>query len=88
MSIGVVSQNGHIAYGIKRYLIDLATEVDNLSLDDTPGSEAYCIENGKMYILTNRHRWTEKLGNTGSGSGAGGTTDGPLSDPEILSQLY
>ena len=62
----IVSQSGHIAYGIKEYICDLESDISQLSISDVPGSEAFCIENGKTYILNNSHNWVVKIASSES----------------------
>lgn len=59
----ITSQSGHTAYGLKYYVCDLTSDIDLLDITDTPGSEAYCIDNGTTYILSNSHEWKVKTSN-------------------------
>ena len=56
----IVSQSGHISYGLKHYVCDLDSDINNLPITDIAGSEAYVIDSGKTYILSNSHEWTIK----------------------------
>lgn len=48
----------------KKYILDSDSDLSNLpALEEcAPGSEAYSIESGKTFILSNAGEWAEKLG--------------------------
>ena len=56
----IVSQSGHTSYGLKHYVCDLDSDINNLPITDIAGSEAYIIDSGKTYILSNSHEWKIK----------------------------
>ena len=62
----VVSQSGHTSYGLKQYVCDLDSDINNLPITDIAGSEAYVIESGETYILSNAHEWKVKRSSSSS----------------------
>ena len=62
----VVSQSGHTSYGLKHYVCDLDSDINNLPITDIAGSEAYVIESGETYILSNAHEWKVKRSSSSS----------------------
>ena len=63
----IINQSGHIAYGLKEYVCDYESDVNNLSLDDVPGSTAFIIENSKVYMMNNQHKWVDISGSNIAG---------------------
>lgn len=41
--INLLSQSGHQGYGIKEYVLDTPTDLDNLPVTDKAGSTAFII---------------------------------------------
>ena len=57
MAISIIEQNGTVAYGLKEYNVDTEDNLDDLTVEATPGSQAFVIETGDKYILNNSHEW-------------------------------
>ena len=47
----IIKQNGHVSYGIKKFVADTVTDIENISLDCKMGSEVKVINTGDIYIL-------------------------------------
>jgi len=58
----LITQNGnHIAHGIKKFCADNASDIETAPTEGiVPGSEIFCIENSKTYILSSEKVWEEK----------------------------
>lgn len=59
--IHITKDQNHIAYNIQEYMLDFATDVENLPLVDcAPGSAAYVIETGDIYIKNGQKEWVKQ----------------------------
>ena len=54
-----MSQSGHTAYGLKEFALDTPEDLNNLPIDITPGSIAFIISTGSVYMLNNQSEWVE-----------------------------
>ena len=64
----LVSQSGHITYGIKEYVCDTVADLNTLPIDGKAGSTAYIIEDSTTYILNSKHEWKKKKNFNNGGS--------------------
>lgn len=57
-----VTQNGnHIAHGIKKFAADAVSDIESAPTEGIAiGSEIFCIENSKTYVLSSEKVWEEK----------------------------
>lgn len=67
----IVKQNGHISYGIKKFVADTVKDIDDISLDCKMGSEVKVIATGDIYILNSKYEWVKQK----SSSAGGGSQD-------------
>lgn len=58
--IELISQSGHIAYGLKRFVVDEPADINNLSIDEKMGSTAYVISTGDIYMINSRGQWIQQ----------------------------
>lgn len=61
---------GHEVANTYRFIIDTATELADVPTNVAVGSEAWCIENSKKYMLNGSGVWTEVNFKSGGGSGS------------------
>lgn len=80
MAIRLNKTGDHIQQGTVEYTADAASDIAALPTGVTPGSECFCIEESKTYILNNSKEWKEKKQGSGGGSGGGGGTSYPSAD--------
>lgn len=57
--INPISINGKPVYGIYEYLCDYETDVEKLPTGAAPGSTAYVVETGDIYILNGLKKWVK-----------------------------
>lgn len=57
--INLLSQSGHQGYGIKEYVLDTLTDLDNLPVTDKAGSTAFIISTSQIYMINSRGEWKE-----------------------------
>lgn len=55
--ITIMSQSGKATAYLKELVADTLEDILNLPTDIAPGSTAYCIENGAVYILGGDKQW-------------------------------
>ena len=70
--ISIISNSGHVAHGIKEFVLDTQNDLENLPVDIQAGSTAKVIETGISYILNSQGEWSQDMSASGSGSGAPG----------------
>ena len=70
--ISIISNSGHVAHGIKEFVLDTQNDLENLPVDVQAGSKAYIIETGMSYILNSQGEWSQDMSASGNGSGAPG----------------
>ena len=70
--ISIISNSGHVAHGIKEFVLDTQNDLENLPVDIQAGSTAKVIETGVSYILNSQGEWSQDMSASGSGSGAPG----------------
>ena len=80
MAIRLNKTGDHIQQGTVEYTADAASDIAALPTGVTPGSECFCIEESKTYILNNNGEWKEKKQGSGGGSGGGGGSSYPSAD--------
>lgn len=56
----LISQSGHVSYGVKEYVCDTMADLNLLPIDGKAGSQAYVIEEGLTFILNHKGEWKEK----------------------------
>lgn len=57
----VVRQGGRTDYNYKEYMLDSEDELQTLSVAEAcPGSVAYIVTTGTVYILSNAKEWEEQ----------------------------
>lgn len=57
--INPLSVNGKPVAGIHEYLCDTAEDVKQLPTGAAPGSTAYVVETGDVYILNGLKKWVK-----------------------------
>lgn len=57
--INLLSQSGHQGYGIKEYVLDTPTDLDNLPITDKTGSTAFIISTSQVYMINSKGEWRE-----------------------------
>ena len=57
--INTISNSGHIAHGLKDYVIDEKADLQNLPIDVPMGSTAFCIEDSSIYMINSSGEWVE-----------------------------
>lgn len=59
--IYVVTQGGRTDYNYKEFFVDTVTDKDDIDVTTCcPGSVAYIISTGAVYILNNEKEWIEQ----------------------------
>ena len=57
----LLRQGGRVDYNYKEYYLDTEDELSLIPVADCcPGSIAYIIENGKVYMLNSENQWKEQ----------------------------
>mgnify|MGYP003294720337 CR=1 FL=1 len=59
--IHIYSNSDKIAYGVKRYIADFISDIAQLPSNDTPGSEAFVIEDSSTYVLNGQKQWIRSI---------------------------
>ena len=62
MGINDYSSNGHIAYGIKEFVIETKEDLNLLPLNCQLGSAALCLGDGKVYFYSPKQKKWVSLG--------------------------
>ena len=57
--INLLSQSGHQGYGIKEYVLDEPSDLDNLPVTDKMGSTAFIISTSQVYMINSKGEWKE-----------------------------
>ena len=58
--VNTLSINGKPIYGINEYICDEEADLEDLNNSDClPGSTAYIIETGNVYILSGKIEWVK-----------------------------
>ena len=70
--INVVSTSGHTTYGIKEFVLDTESDIENLDTECSPGSTAYVIASSQTYKLNGSRQWILQKNTSGGGSGLDG----------------
>ena len=55
--INLLSQSGHQGYGIKEYVLDAPTDLDDLPITDKAGSTAFIISTSQIYMINSKGEW-------------------------------
>ena len=88
MAFSVFSNSVQRAYGIKDFIVDTPSDIDQLSTNYTPGCMAFAISNSTYYMLNHQKQWRKiNISNTsgGSGSSSGNTPFDPTDiDPNTV----
>lgn len=85
--INIMSQSGKTTYGLVEYVCDSEAEVKSLPTTDAPGSTAYIIDSGNIYMLSGgTHTW-KKMDNTSSSGSSGDTSKLELKISQLEEQL-
>jgi hypothetical protein len=54
----IVKQGGRTDYNYKEYFLDTEDELETINVKAcSPGSVAFVIENGNLYILNSKKEW-------------------------------
>ncbi len=54
----LVKQGGKTDYNYKEYMCDTASDIANININEcSPGSVAYVIATGDVYMLNNERTW-------------------------------
>jgi len=77
------SHNGKLGYGIKKYIVDDASGIEELPTDGSVsvGSSCLVIATGDLYIMNSEHKWIKSSRSSGGGSDGGQSAE----EPEALS---
>ena len=57
--INTTSTSGNTAYGLKDFVIDKKSDLQNLPVNVPMGSTAFCIEDGSVYMINSSGEWVE-----------------------------
>lgn len=76
------SQSGQQVYGLRRFVVDVEAELDNLPINIPMGSTAFVIQTSKNYMLNGMKEWIEFVGG-GDGDGGDSETYGSIPFSEI-----
>lgn len=55
--ITLIQSDSNVAHGVNVYTADTKEDIKKLPLNCKPGSQALCIEDGEVYILTTKREW-------------------------------
>ena len=69
--INLYKQDGETLYGIKEYILDSTSDVQNLPTNVKIGSTALVISTSDIYMLNGSKQWVLIGGNPSSGGGSG-----------------
>ena len=79
----IIKQGGRTDYNYKEFFCDVATDFQNISERDLkescPGSVAYIISTGELFMLNSEKEWVEQV----SGGGEGGSHPQKLQNKEV-----
>lgn len=57
----LLKQGGRVDYNFKEYYLDSESELNSIPTKDCcPGSIAYIIETGKIFMLNSKKEWKEQ----------------------------
>lgn len=57
----IVKQGGKLDYNYKEYFLDIESDLASVpTIDACPGSIAYVINSGKLFILNTNKEWKEQ----------------------------
>ena len=59
MSVSIMSNSGHVGYGIKEFVCDYPEDIENLPVDVKPGSAAFVVSTGTVYMINSKGEWVE-----------------------------
>ena len=79
----ISANRNRVAYDIKKFIVDLTSDIQTLPTDCSAGSTAFVIEKSSRYMLNNNKQWVKIQSNSGSSSG-GGEGGGDDPDTEII----
>ena len=57
--INILSNSGHTGYGIKEFVCDTPDDIQDLPVDVKPGSSAFVISTGAVYMINSQGEWVE-----------------------------
>ena len=57
--INLIRQGGDTVTYLEEYIIDTTKDVERLPTSCRPGSSAFCLENGAVYMLGGDKKWKE-----------------------------
>lgn len=61
MSYTIVKQNNKLNYDYKEFFLDTEEDLSSVPVKDAcPGSIAYIIDSGKIFILNTEKEWKEQ----------------------------
>lgn len=61
MAFRLVKQGGKLDYNYKEYFLDTESDLASVpTIDAYPGSIAYVIDSGKLFILNTNKEWKEQ----------------------------
>lgn len=79
------------AYGVRTLLCDTEADVERLPLDGMPGSRAFVVDSGSLYVFDTYRKWKKVADageGSGSGSGSGGSGSGGGSQDQYDEIIY
>ena len=57
--VNILSNSGHTGYGIKEFVCDTVDDIQDLPIDVKPGSAAFVISTGTVYMINSQGEWVE-----------------------------
>lgn len=57
--INIMTEKGLPQYGLKEFVLDSWEDFGSLPTNCAPGSRAFIIQTGKVYILNSQRKWRE-----------------------------
>ena len=61
MPINITADKGKVYYNVQEYMLDYESDVQDLpKMECAPGSSAYVIENGDIYLKNSLGEWVKQ----------------------------
>lgn len=81
MAQNLIYQNNKFVYGLKRFVVDEAADVEKIRTAElTPGSTAFVNKTSDLYVFTDRNTWVKQVKSSGGGGSGGDTPTDPSED--------
>lgn len=90
MAQNLIYQNNKFVYGLKRFVVDEAADVEKIRTAElTPGSTAFVNKTSDLYVFTDRNTWVKQAkSSSGGGSGGGSGGDTPTDPSEDNTYIW